>query len=109
MTSIGDRIKDLLNQKNMSQKELAEKVGCTEAAVSLYIKGSRIPRSSVLIKIAEALDTTVEFLTKGIPTDVNKELGYATKLIARNVRQMTSSQKREIINILMGEDDDEKS
>ena len=84
---------------------MALKVGCTEAAISHYIKGDRVPRSSVMTKIAIALDTTSDYLMEGVPTDVTGELDYAKKLIARNVTQMTNSEKREIINILMGEDD----
>lgn len=104
MTGMGTRIKKLLEEKGSTQKELAEKVGCTNAAISLYIKGDRIPRASVLTKIAIALDTTSEYLMEGIPTDVTDELGYAKKLIARNVKQMTKAEKREIINILIGDD-----
>ena len=106
MAEIGKRIKELLEKKGITQKELALKVGCTEAAISHYIKGDRIPRSSVMTKIAIALDTTSDYLMEGVPTDVTGELDYAKKLIARNVTQMSSSEKREIINILMGDDDE---
>ena len=41
---------------------------------------------------------------EGIPTDATGELNYAKKLIARNVTQMSTSEKIAIINILMGED-----
>lgn len=103
---MGTRIKELLAKKGITQKELAETVGCTDAAISHYIKGDRIPRSSVLTKIAIALDTTSDYLMEGIPTDVTDELDYAKKLIARNVTQMSKAEKREIINILMGDDDE---
>ncbi len=106
MESMGERIKKLIKKKGISQKELAEKTGCTEAAISHYIKGDRIPRSSVLTKIAIALDTTSEYLMDGIPVDVKDELGFAKKLIARNVSQMTKAEKTEILNILMGGDND---
>lgn len=56
MASIGVRIKSLLDKKGLTQKELANAVGCTEAAISHYIKGDRVPRASVLSKIAIALD-----------------------------------------------------
>ena len=103
---MGTRIKELLAKKGITQKELAETVGCTDAAISHYIKGDRIPRSTVLTKIAIALDTTSDYLMEGIPTDVTDELDYAKKLIARNVTQMSKAEKREIINILMGDDDE---
>lgn len=104
MSSLGGRIKSLLSQKGMTQKQLAQEVGCTEAAVSHYVKGDRVPRSSVMSKIAIALGTTSDYLTEGIPQDTKSELGYAKKLIARNAEYMSSTEKMEIINILMGED-----
>ena len=103
MATMGERLKELIDKKGISQKELAEKVGCTDAAISHYIKGDRVPRASVLTKIAIALDTTSDYLMEGVPTDVTGELDYAKKLIARNVAQMSNSEKREIINILMGD------
>lgn len=106
MDSLGTRIKELLEKKNMSQKELAEKVGCTTAAVSHYIKGDRIPRSTVLAQIAIVLNTTSDYLCKGIPVDTSNEINYAKKLIARNASQMSKSEKLEILNILMGDDDE---
>lgn len=106
MAEMGIRLKELLEKKGITQTELAERVGCTNAAISHYIKGDRVPRASVLTKIAIALDTTSDYLMEGIPTDVTDELDYAKKLIARNVTQMSKAEKREIINILMGDDDE---
>ncbi len=105
--TMGARISELLNQKGMTQKQLSLKAGITEAAISHYIKGDRIPRASVLIKLAIALNTTSDYLLEGISPDVKEELGYAKKLIARNVTQMSKADKREIINILMEADDDD--
>ena len=48
MEALGERIKEYLEKNGMSQKELAEKTGCTEAAISHYIRGDRTPRASVL-------------------------------------------------------------
>ena len=106
MGTMGERIKQLLEKKGITQRDLAEKTGCTEAAISHYIKGDRTPRASVLAKIAIALDTTSDYLMEGIPADVKNELGYAKKLIARNVSQMSKAEKTEILNILMGGNDE---
>ncbi len=106
MATMGERLKQLIEKKGISQKELAEKVGCTDAAISHYIKGDRFPRASVLTKIAIALDTTSDYLMEGIPTDATDELGFAKKLIARNASQMSNAEKKEIINILMGDDNE---
>ena len=106
MAKMGDRIKELLEKKNISQKELSDMVGCTEAAISLYIGGKRVPRASVLTKIAIALDTTSDYLMEGKPSNSSEEVKYARKLIARNANQMTSAEKRDILNILLGGEDE---
>lgn len=106
MATLGERIKALLTQKGMTQRQLAEKAGCTEAAISHYIKGDRVPRSRVMTEIAAALGTTSDYLIDGIPQDMLSDLGYAKKLIARNADRMSKEQKMEIINILMGDDNE---
>lgn len=99
------RLKELLEKNGMTQRELATTIGCTEAAVSHYLKGDRIPRTSVLTKIALALGTTADYLMEGIPIDSTSELSYAKKLIARNADQMSNADKKEILALLMGGDD----
>ena len=106
MATLGERLKELLTKKGMTQHDLAQRVECTEASISHYIKGDRIPRSSVLARIAIALDTTSDYLNEGIPTDAREELIYAKKLIARNASQMTTSDKREFLSLLMGAGDE---
>ena len=102
-TNLGKRIEELLRVKHMTQKELAIAADITEAAVSHYIKGDRIPRSAVLSKIAVILDTTSDFLIEGTPQTCEDELRYAKRLLARNADQMSMSDKREILSILLGD------
>ena len=95
----------MLKARNMTQKELAKKAEVTEAAMSHYVKGDRTPRSSVLARIAMALDTTSEYLMEGVPQNYVDEIGYAKRLIARNVNQMSNAEKREILSILLGDEE----
>ncbi len=99
------RLEELLKARKMTQKELAAKSGVTEAAMSYYVKGERTPRSAVLSRIAMALNTTSDYLMEGTPQDYINELGYAKRLIARNVDQMTNAEKKEILSILLGKED----
>ena len=99
------RLEEMLKARNMTQKELAKKADVTEAAMSHYVKGDRTPRSSVLARIAMALDTTSEYLMEGVPQNYVDEIGYAKRLIARNVNQMSNAEKREILSILLGDEE----
>ena len=100
------RLEELLKSRHMTQKELANTAGVTEAAMSHYIKGDRVPRSSVLSRIAAALDTTSDYLMEGTPQNHMDEIGYAKRLIARNVRQMSIAEKREILSILLADEEE---
>lgn len=100
--SITYRIKQILKEKNISQKQLSEITGITESAISRYIKGDRVPRGANLVKISKALETTTDDLLKDdCEMDKNSDLIYAKSLIARNASQMTKEEKMEFIALLM--------
>lgn len=60
--SFANRLKQVMNEKQMSQAELAARIGKGKSSVSQYLSGKNIPREDVQKKISEALDCTVEFL-----------------------------------------------
>lgn len=62
MNSISKKIEERIQELNISQRELAEKVGVTEATISRYIKGERTPRGDIIPKIASALKVTADYL-----------------------------------------------
>ena len=96
------RIKEMLDEKNISQKQLSEMTGITESAISHYVKGDRIPRGANLVKISRALGTTTDDLLSGdAEADKDSDLVYAKSLIARNAAQMTREEKMEFIALLM--------
>lgn len=58
----GIRLKALLMEKKMTQKELSRKCGMTEASISRYISGERICHASNLSKIAAAMGVSADYL-----------------------------------------------
>lgn len=65
------RLKEALSLSNMTQKELAEKMGLTVSAISNYITGIRVPSASVIKDMAVALNVTTDYLL-GLSTNVTK-------------------------------------
>ena len=61
---MNSNLRTILKEKNISQKELAEKIGLTESAVSRFINENRIPTGENMLKIANVLDVRVEDLYK---------------------------------------------
>lgn len=62
MRIISKRILELLEDMNITQRDLANKVNVTETTISRYIHNEREPRTEILLKIAEALHTSIEYL-----------------------------------------------
>lgn len=56
MRQIGENIRDLMGDWNMSQKELADRTGISEATISYYINGERMPSVKNLVNIAYVLE-----------------------------------------------------
>ena len=100
-----ERLSELLKSKGVTQKQLAERIGVTEASISRYLNSNRIPKSEIIANMATALHTTSDYLL-----GTEKEGDLATdyprivRLIARNSANMTKKQKMDIINALFEEE-----
>lgn len=72
---IGQRISSLLQDKNGgNQSELARYVGVTPQAVQQWVAGETSPRGNNFRKVAEFLETTIEYLLTGGIT-VSRKIG----------------------------------
>lgn len=63
--SIGERITDLRKEKKLSQGQLAELLGVSRQAVSKWENDASSPDTLNLIRLADALETEIEFLATG--------------------------------------------
>lgn len=57
---IGERLQKLRGSR--TQKEIAEAVGVTPMAISLYESGERIPRDEIKVRLANYYKRTVNFI-----------------------------------------------
>ena len=61
----------LLEEKNITQRELADKINVTEVTISRYLSGERSPRIEIVNKIAEYFDVSIDYLLGRV--DVRKD------------------------------------
>lgn len=96
-----ERIKQRLTICNMSRKELAEKLGVKPSTISHYISGTRRVRGTRLSALADALDTTTDYLL-GAESEQNfdSEYYHAKRWIESNADKLTTEQKANIIKEL---------
>jgi transcriptional regulator with XRE-family HTH domain len=57
-----ERLRSLRNSKGLSQKNIAEKIGITEAGYQNYEVGRRLPTFEKLLAICNALDCSADYL-----------------------------------------------
>lgn len=62
MVDFGNILKTLRLKKNLTQAELAQKLGLTKSVISAYETGLRLPSYDVLIHIAKILNVTTDYL-----------------------------------------------
>ena len=101
-----ERIKDLLKEREMSQAQLAEKIGISESAFSRYLSGQTDKLSTEnIVAIAKVFNVTTDFLLclTDIPFTTNfdiEKLGLsvkaAEKLLQRKVDPTVVSQLIEL-------------
>lgn len=62
MVSMGDKLRSLRIEKNLTQKQVADRIGLAISAVSSYESGSRYPTYDTLIKLARMFHVSTDYL-----------------------------------------------
>lgn len=60
------KIKKFRLDQNMTQAQLAEKVGVVPSTITQYESGNREPKLSILKKIADALNVSIDELVESV-------------------------------------------
>lgn len=94
----GERLLLVLKEREITQRELAEKININETALSRYVNGSRKPRMDILVNIARALNVSVEYLTGKEEGEI--EFQEVKNVLCRNLSTMSPEQRLELMEIL---------
>lgn len=73
METIGDRLKHLRKENNLTQKDMAEKLGIHSNTISMYEKGNRNIPSTMIKKISDAFNISTDYLLRGEETKEKQE------------------------------------
>lgn len=92
--SIGERITELRKEQNLSQGQLASTLEVSRQAVSKWENDQSSPDSMKMIRLAEVLDTDIDYLTTGRrnyerrPPVVLKTVETVEKIVEKPVVQV---------------------
>lgn len=83
MTDLGKRIQEMRKQQNLSQTELANKIGVSKSQVNRYENKGVQPPADILNKLADVFGTSVDFLINGNTDEKAKATLKNTELLQR--------------------------
>ncbi len=88
---IGEFIKKQRTVKNLTQKQLAEKLGVTDKAISRWETGKGVPDVSLLIPLSNALEVSVHEILLGEKIEEEKKIEKYEETI---VNTLTTNKKQ---------------
>lgn len=111
MDTLGKRILKLLNEKNLTQKELAKIVGTTEVSIGRYINDKREPNATMLASIASALNVSTDYLLgrpnkhntyqeKSKATELEEDFPEGVSVLYRANKNLTPEQKEVMLRMI---------
>lgn len=100
---IGKFIKECRNKNNLTQMQLAEKLGITDRAISKWENGRAMPDSAIMLDLCKELKITVNDLLSGEVVSVNNYNENSEKIILEMVKEKEKNDKLLLrFEILMG-------
>lgn len=97
---IGKFIKELRKEQNLTQKELANKLGITDRAVSRWERGVGCPDISLLSDLSKILNISISELLNGERIE-SLTIDKADTIIATTASDYLKKYKRKLITILI--------
>lgn len=99
----GDKLKLLIDERDMTQKELASKLNIAPSTVSSYVQNTREPDFSTLKQIATYFDVSLDYLlnfkTGNISTNQEYELLRIFRCLSAEQKEVCIEQCKVFIKI----------
>lgn len=89
MLQFWNNVKDELDFKDMSQKELSASTNISYNTLQSWITKDRLPDAEDAVKIAKALNVSVEKLVTG-KEDISKDLNIETNELLHDIRHLST-------------------
>ena len=102
-----DRLKELRKENNLTQKDLAEKIGLSTITIRSYESGRRTPNSEALVKLENYFNVSGAYL-RG-ETDIKEKMIWEDQEIMEAIRDGLPDQLANLaLSILKQTDDNQK-
>jgi len=95
MRILSQRLKNLRQEKNLTQTQLADIIGISRGALSLYETGKREPDYCTLQKFADFFNVSTDYL---LGRNIHKKGNY-TKIFSKRLKQERQQRKWSILEM----------
>ena len=82
------RVKEKLDYQDLTQRELADKIDESYNTLQSWINRDRLPNAEQAVKVADALNTSVEFLVTGRRTQSKSNHSRTVKLLEEAIENL---------------------
>ena len=93
--TLGETIRTLRKNAGLSQEALAEKLGVSRQAVSKWENDQTSPDSLKMIRLAEVLDTDIEYLTTG-----RRNYGRRPPVVLKTVETVEKVVEKPVVQVV---------
>ena len=95
-----ERLRMIMNEQGLSQKELANKANITEASMSKYLSGERTPRADAIVNLSRALEISTDELLFDVDNNEAVNFIQAKTVLARGMGNMSDEEKAKLIGFI---------
>ncbi|HAU86427.1 MAG TPA: XRE family transcriptional regulator [Lachnospiraceae bacterium] len=104
MNEFSIRLKKLRMNQGYTQQQLANLLGISKSAISMYESGGREPELSIIQRMADIFEVNIDTLV-GTSKDTQEEITTSPflnikKLIARNGSKLSDDERNKLIELL---------
>ena len=100
----GDRLKGLREERQLSQRAVADKLGVTQQAVAKWEAGKAEPDIATINKLADLFGVSVNLLLgrtdPPVPAKANDRLDIVEPYIAEGLKQLSPEAKKEVLEFI---------
>lgn len=103
---MGDRIKLLREENNLTQSQLAKMLGLSASTIGMYEQGKRNPEYEILLLLSKTFSVSTDYIIKGegkpfLSKESFKNYFNSTELVAfENLDKWNEEEKEELIKLL---------
>lgn len=98
--TFGERLKETLEQRDITQKSFAVKLNVSESAISDYVNNRRLPNLLLIVDFAKELDVSIDYLLDYHPDPNSVALSPAETELIRVLRTLPKDKLDALVSLI---------